>query len=106
MDPTKPPVEVYVQRMTESGNRLSFWTTIKNAAGQEITPSVFRAYEYNGFEGLSVEEARDRALIEASEWASFFGMKATPYYENDILFQPSMTLGCYEDHEQEEMANK
>ena len=95
----KPVAAVYVGRMIETGDRPSYWVTIRNAAGQTITPSVFRAYDFNGTEGLSNDDARDRALMEASEWADFFGIEMTPYIEGGVRYEPSMTLGAYSDEE-------
>ena len=99
MDCRKPPVSVYVSKLVESGPRYSFWVVIENSKGQTLTPQVFRAYSYNGSSGLSIEEARDRALIEAHELAGFFGMKAEPFYDNGVLYEPTMVFDRYADDE-------
>jgi hypothetical protein len=50
--------------------------------------------------GISREEARDRALIDAATWGDFLGIIPTPYVEDGVTHEPSMTFDTY-SHQRE-----
>lgn len=56
---------------------------------------------YTNHEGLSVEEALDRALIDAATWGDFLNIEPDPYYRDKQLVEPSCSLSSYRYQRQE-----
>ncbi|MEQ6332974.1 hypothetical protein [Sphingobium sp. MK2] len=88
---------IRITRMYESCERTTYYVDLVSSEGftntvaAHVTGSV-----YNNHVGLSVEEARDRALIDADTWADFFGVKPEPYLEEGVTYEPSMLMRRYE----------
>jgi hypothetical protein len=93
------PVKVDVYSMYESCKRTTFFVRLTTDEGMTMDPESFASHSiYNdmdGTVGLTVEEARDRALTSAHEWADFFQLEVTPYYEEGVLYEPLMTFDTY-----------
>ena len=82
---TKTVTSVKVLRMEESKG-TSYWVTITNNRDQSTTPYTSRVL--------------DQALIEADEWAAFFGVPMTPYFdETGARVEPSMSIHNFNDDE-------
>ncbi len=82
----KVVTSVVVNRMIESKGP-SYWVTITNSLNQSTTPYTTRIL--------------DQALMEADEWAAFFGLKMTPYFDdagNEI--KPSMKLHSFDEDDE------
>lgn len=89
-------VKIYVARMYESCERTTFFVTLKTDEGMEKTPDSFcTGSVYTDHVGLSVEEARDRALIMADQWGDFLNIHVEPYVEDGATYTPSMRLDTY-----------
>ena len=89
-------VKVQVVRMHESCQRTTYLVELTTQEGFSMTPSAFATSSvYTDFVGPTLEEARDRALIEAAEWADFLNLTVQPYSEGGIVIEPSMTLETY-----------
>ncbi len=87
---------VRVLKMWETCERTTFFVELTNDAGETITPEAFATGSvYTNHEGLSIEEARDRALIQVVTWAAFFGIKPEPYVDDGVAHEASMTLHHY-----------
>lgn len=78
--------KVSVTRMEESKG-TSYWVTITNSLNQSTTPYTSRIL--------------DQALMEADEWAAFFGVQMTPYFdESGAEIKPSMTLHNFDEDDE------
>ena len=102
-------VKVDVYRMYESCERTTFYVRLTTDEGFTLDPESFRSHcmydDMNGTKGLSIEEARDRALTSAHDWADFLQLKVTPYVEDGITYEPLMTFDKY-TMEREERAEE
>lgn len=89
--------KVQILKMWESCQRTTFYVELTTEEGFTITPDSFRTGSvYTNFEGLNIDEARDRALITADTWADLLKLQVEPYVEDGKTFEPSMTLRPYE----------
>ncbi len=89
-------VRIRVTRMWETCQRTTFFVELTTDEGFTMTPCCHRTGSvYNDFEGLSVEEARDRALTEALEWGDFLCMEVEPYVEDGVTYEASFPLETY-----------
>lgn len=78
--------KVSVNRMEESKGP-SYWVTITNSLNQSTTPYMSRVL--------------DQALMEADEWAAFFGVQMTPYFdETGKEVKPSMKLHSFDEDDE------
>lgn len=78
--------KVSVMRMEESKG-TSYWVTITNSLNQSTTPYT--------------SHILDQALMEADEWAAFFGVPMTPYFdETGTEIKPSMTLHNFDEDDE------
>lgn len=74
---------VGVTKMEESKG-TSYWVTITNSLNQSTTPYTSRVL--------------DQALMEADEWAAFFGVRMTPYFDDTgTEVKPSMKLHSFDE---------
>lgn len=90
-------VAVSVFKTWESCERTTFYVSLRNSEGFTLEPISYRTGSvYTNFEGLSIEEARDRALIDAADWADFLGLVVEPYIEDGVEYKPSMTFNKYQ----------
>ncbi len=89
-------VRIYVSHMYESCERHTFYVVAKTDEGftKEVeghcTGSV-----YTNHEGLSIEEARDRALIDAATWGDFLNIDPDPFVMDGKTHEPSMKFNTY-----------
>lgn len=89
-------VEVRVYHMYESCERHTYAVQLVSDEGFSMDPMSYRTGSvYTNFEGLTRDEARDRALIDAADWGDFFGITPTPFVEDDVTYEPSMTFDKY-----------
>lgn len=92
-------VKVDVYRMTETCNRTTYFVRLTTDEGFTLDPEAHRSHcdydDMNGTTGLSIEKARDYALMTAASWADFLDIPVTPYYEDGVLYEPSMLFESY-----------
>ncbi len=89
-------VKIRVFSMWETCERTTYFVELTTNEGFTMTPSSHRTGSvYTNHEGLSIVEARDRALIDAHEWGDFLLLAVDPYIEAGITYEPTMTLDAY-----------
>lgn len=89
-------VKISILYMYESCERHNYYVRATTDEGMTKEVDGHRTGSlYNNFEGLSREEARDRTLIDAATWGDFLGITPEPYYEDGVLYEPSMTFDSY-----------
>ena len=89
-------IRICVVHMYESCERHTYYVRADTDEGYSKEVEGHRTGSvYNNFEGLTRDEARDRALIDAATWGDFLGIKPEPYYEDGKLYEPSMTFDSY-----------
>jgi len=88
---------VVVRSMYESCERTTFYVMLLSDEGFDMTAASHRTGSiYTNHEGLSIEEARDRALIDAANWGDFLQIEPTPFLDADgNTVEPSMTFDSY-----------
>ena len=90
-------VKIYVLQLYESCERHTFYVVAATEDGmtKEVeghqTGSI-----YNNHQGLSLEEARDRALIDAATWGEFLGIEPEPFIKDGVTYAPSMKFHFYD----------
>ena len=88
---------ISIKRMYESCERTTFYVDLTTDEGFMMTADSFATGSlYTNGEGLSIDEARDRALTEAHNWADFLGIELAPYVEDNVTYEPEMKLEIYE----------
>lgn len=90
-------VRITVKRMYESCERTTFYVMLISDEGFDMCAASHRTGSvYTDHEGLSIEEARDRALIDAADWGDFLGIAVDPFLGDDgEPIEPSMTFDKY-----------
>lgn len=89
-------VSIRVFKTWETCERTTFYVQLTTDEGFTMTPCSHRTGSiYTNFEGLSVDEARDRALMDAHEWSDFLKIDLEPYVEEGVTYEPSMTLNTF-----------
>lgn len=100
-------VKVHVCKMTESCERTTYIVHLTNDEGFVYEPDSYASHciynDLDGTKGLSVEEARDRALTTAADWADFLELEVTPFYEDGVLHEPMMTFERYTGQREEKL---
>ena len=87
---------ISVSKMYESCERTSFYVMLTSDEGFTMTASSHQTGSiYTNHEGLSIDEARDRALIDAANWADFLRIEADPFIDDGKSYEPSMTFDSY-----------
>ncbi|MEG3175859.1 hypothetical protein U1872_06425 [Sphingomonas sp. RB3P16] len=89
-------VKIEVFSMYESCERTTF--CVRAITDEGLTKEVDghrTGSIYTNGEGLSVEEARDRALIDAATWGDFLGLKPEPFIVDDVVIEPSTHFKTY-----------
>ena len=88
---------VVVRSMYESCERTTFYVMLLSDEGFDMTAASHRTGSiYTNHEGLSIEEARDRALIDAANWGDFLQIEVEPFLDADgNTVEPSMTFDSY-----------
>lgn len=90
-------VGIRVVRTWETCERTTFYVELETDEGFTMTPLSHRTgSERPKIEGLSVEEARERALIDADTWGDFLGIVPEPFTHDGVAYAPSMTMRPYE----------
>lgn len=96
---------IRITKMEESCQRTTFYVELTTSEGFTMTPNGHRTGSlYTNFEGLSYEEARDRALIDAANWGDFLQLPVEPFEDQGEIIEPSMTFETYETRR--ELANR
>lgn len=96
-DPKQHIVAIRVLRMWESCQRTTFYVELLTDEGFTMTPASHRTGSvYTNFEGLSEDEARQRALIDADTWGDFLGIVPEPFTQDGVTYVPDMTMRPYE----------
>jgi hypothetical protein len=86
----------------ETCERHTFYVELTTAEGFTMTPQAFATGSvYTNGVGLSIDEARDRALITAHDWADFLGVPVDEYADaiggsGYQVYEPSRKLNIYE----------
>lgn len=98
-------VKISVFGMYESCERWTYYVRATTDEGMtkevdgHVTGSLYT--EVDGVrQGLTRDEARDRALIDAATWGDFLGIEPTPFVEkddegNEVTYEPSMVFHFY-----------
>lgn len=87
---------IRVVSLWETCQRTTYWVELETDEGFTKTPDCHRTGSvYTNFEGLSKEEARERALIDAHQWSDFLGIPVEPYVEDGVIHEPAMKLEPY-----------
>lgn len=90
-------VEIVVKKMTESCERTTFYVNAYTDEGYSMTVASHQTGSiYTNHEGLSVEEARERALIDAADWGDFLLIEPTAYKEDGKIIEPSFTFDRFD----------
>ena len=100
-------VKIRVTRYWESCERTTFYVELETDEGFTMQVAGYATGSvYTNHEGLSVGEARDRALIDAADWGDFLGIEPEPYADPSTgqFCLPSMTFDKYSN--QRAMAEK
>lgn len=97
-------VSISVYSAYESCERTTFYVRVTTDEGLTKDVEGHRTGSiYTNGEGLSIEEARDRALIDAATWGDFLGIEPEPFVDGaGVAHRPSMkisTYGCQRDLE-------
>lgn len=81
----------------ETCERTTFYVELTSDEGFEMTPAGYATGSiYTNGEGLSIEEARDRALMDAADWGDFLGIPVEPFIVDGVAIEPSMRFEKYE----------
>jgi hypothetical protein len=98
-------ISISVFGMYESCERWTYYVRATTDEGMTKEVEGHRTGSlYNNFEGITREEARDRALIDAATWGDFLGITPEPFIEDGVTYEPSMTFDTYTH--QREMAER
>ena len=89
-------VRVRVTSMRESCNRTTFYVELKTDEGFTMTPCGHATgSDYTNGKGLSIEEARDRAVTDAGTWGDFLRITPDPLIVDGVEVKPSVPLNFY-----------
>jgi hypothetical protein len=81
--------------MYESCERWTYYVRATTDEGMSKEVEGHRSKSLYNPEGISREEARDRALIDAATWGDFLGITPDPFEEDGVVHEPSMTFDSY-----------
>ena len=83
-------VAIRVYSLWETCERTTYYVELRTDEGFTMTPSGYATGSvYTNFEGLSKEEARNRALLDAITWADFLGLTVEPLMEDGVEQKPT-----------------
>jgi hypothetical protein len=93
-------VSISVFSMWESCERTTYFVRLKTDEGFDMTPASYRTGSvYTNFEGLTKEEARERAMMDAASWGDFLCIPVTPLIETidgvETEMKPKRTFDSY-----------
>jgi len=87
---------IRVFHMHETCERDTFFVELTTDEGFTMTPESFATGSlYDNFKGLSLEEARDRALTSAADWGDFLRVPVDPYFADGVEIKPSFLMETY-----------
>lgn len=89
---------IRVFSMWETCQRTTFYVELTTDEGFTMTPDSFRTGSiHTKFEGLSLEEARDRALCTARDWGDFLRIGVEPFIDDTgVTHETSFPMRTYE----------
>ncbi len=79
----------------ESCERWTYYVELTTDEGFTMTPNGHVTGSVYA-EGLTRQEARDRALIDAHNWSDFLGLPVEPFVEDGVTHEPEMTFDFYQ----------
>ena len=89
-------VRIRVISMWESCNRTTFYVELTTDEGFTMTPCGHATgSDYTDGKGLSIGEARDRALTDAGTWGDFLGIAPDPFLVDGQEAKPIMPMELY-----------
>ncbi len=91
-------VSISIKRGVESNQRTTYYVMAMNDEGFEMTLDAFSTgYQAgNAFvEGLSQDEALDRAATTAEDWGDFLEISPEPYGVDGVVVKSSFPLLRY-----------
>lgn len=89
-------VKISLIHMYESCVRHTFYVIAETDEGYTKSVSSHRTGSLHPFvEGLTLDEARDRALIDAADWGDFLQLEVTPFEMDYRIWEPSMRFDIY-----------
>lgn len=89
-------VQLSIFHMYESCDRHSYYVRATTDEGMTKEVDGYRTGStYNDYDGLTRDEARDRALTDAETWGDFLGITPDPYIEDGVLCEPLMMFDTY-----------
>ncbi len=81
-------IKIRVMQLRET-DRTTFYVVAETDEGLTRSVDHFRTG------GLSIKEARDRALISAADWGDFLQIEPEPFIMGGVRYEPSMKLEIY-----------
>lgn len=92
----KKIVRIHVMSMFETCNRTTFYVQLTSNEGHTMTAAGHATgSDYTEGKGLTIEEARDRALIDAANWGDFLLITPDPFLVDGVAIEPSMTFDSF-----------
>lgn len=89
-------VRIRVTSMWESCNRTTFYVELTTDEGFTMTPCGHETgSDYTNGEGLTIKEARDRAITDAGTWGDFLCIKPEPFFADGVEVKPTVPLELY-----------
>lgn len=89
-------VRIRVTSMWESCNRTTFYVELTTDEGFAMTPCGHATgSDYTEGRGLTIEEARDRAVTDAGTWGDFLRITPEPLIVDGVEIRPSVPLEFY-----------
>ena len=89
-------IGIRISKLWETCDRTSFYVTLESDEGFDKQVECHRTNSIMdreaGHPGISIDEARDRALIDVHRWADFLNLELDPYIEDSVLYEPSMRM--------------
>ncbi|PAL23588.1 hypothetical protein [Sphingopyxis sp. GW247-27LB] len=90
-DATARITRIHVTRIYESCERITFFVQVTTDEGFEMTVvSHATGSIYTDGKGLTVDEARDRALTDAADWGDFLRIAPDPFLVDGYIVDPKL----------------
>ncbi len=90
-------VSIAVKKMYETCERTTYSVDVTTDEGFEMTVAGHATGSvYTNGEGLSIEEARERALCDAADWGDFLGIQPDDFIEDGVVKKPTFEMRRYE----------
>lgn len=89
-------VRIRVTSMHESCNRTTFYVELTTDEGFTMTPCGHATgSDYTDGQGLTIEEARDRAVTDAGTWGDFLRITPEPLIMDGVEIMPRVPMDLY-----------